>query len=337
MAVFQNQVTTLWIVISLNKVRDFCLASCHLPLPFVFIMWSWWTWYAVSGTTSILICSSTNSMKSVTDAGKLMLYTWVGQLVCAGVRDSWRDRDEETSTLWLWSQAQVSRKTQWWTVMRKRKRISSARKRCTTGRKRGSGEAVLKVKKWARWRGGNSRQTERNKHEMVKRNKDREREPTQDEKGRALRSVYMDRCTRSQDIGVNPKQLSWRNLQHIHAAGEEQEQPRVLPWISCRAHKWGEGWAVPWSTACRVTPHSGCPGGKLPLSNLGIGQKQTLVWNNMEPHGWIRAVAGQYSTLSTHLQLEKKQMGKQRCLFRLAQIVSQVQGDAEVSISLHYP
>lgn len=171
--------------------------------------------------------------------------------------------------------------SQWWTVMRKRKRISSAGRRCTVGRKRGSREA-MQWKKWARWRGGNRRQTERNKHEMVKRNKDREREPTRNEKGRALRSVYMDRCTRSQDIGVNPKQLSWRNLQHIHTAGEEQEQPRVSPWISCRAHKWGEGWAVPWSTVCRVTPHSGCPGGKLPLSDLGIGQKQTLAWNNME-------------------------------------------------------
>lgn len=32
---------------------------------------------------------------------------------------------------------------------------------------------------------------------MVKRNKDMEREPTQDEKGKALRSVYMDRWTRS--------------------------------------------------------------------------------------------------------------------------------------------
>lgn len=282
MAVFQDQVTTLWIVISLNKVSDFCLASCHFPLPFVFIMWSWWTWYAISGIASILMYTPTNSMKNVTDAERLMLYTWAGQSVCAGVRDSCRDRDGETTPLWLWSQAPGDPEdSQWWTIMRKRKRISSAGRRCTVGRKRGSGEA-MQWKKWARWRGGNSRQTERNKHIMVKRNKDREREPTQDEKGKALRSVYMDRCTRSQDIGVNPKQLSWRNLQHIHTAGEEQEEPRVSPWISCRAHKWGEGWAVPWSTACRVTPRSGCPGGKLPLSDPGIGQKQTLAWNNME-------------------------------------------------------
>lgn len=143
MAVFQNQVTTLWIVISLNKVRDFCLASCHVPLPFVFITWSWWTWYAISGVTSIIICSPTNSMKNVTDAEKLMLYTWAGQSVCAGVRDSWRDRDKETAPLWLWSQAPGDPEdSQWWTVMRKRKRISSAGRRCTVGRKRGSGETM---------------------------------------------------------------------------------------------------------------------------------------------------------------------------------------------------
>jgi len=77
------------------------------------------------------------------------------------------------------------------------------------------------VKNRASQREGNSRETERNKHEMRERNKDRERDPVQDEKGRAPRSVYTDRCTRSQGIGVNPKQLSWRNLQHIHTAGEE--------------------------------------------------------------------------------------------------------------------
>lgn len=243
---------------------------------------SWRAWCAITGITCVIICILTNCVKNVTEAEKLVLYTWAEQSVCAGVRDCQRDREEETAPLWLWSQAPGDPEdSQWWTVMRKRKRISNSGRRCTVGRKSNSGEA-MRWKKWARWRGGNSRETERNKHEMGERNKDREREPAQDKKGRALRSVYTDRCTRSEDIGVNPKQLSWRNLQHIHTAGEEGEQQRVSPWISCRAHKWGEGWAVPWSTACRATPHSGCPGGKLPLSDPDIGQKQTLVWNNME-------------------------------------------------------
>lgn len=61
----------------------------------------------------------------------------------------------------------------------------------------------------------------RNKHKIGERNGDRKREPAQDEKGRALGNVYTHRCTRSQDFGMNPKQLSWGNLQHIHTAGEE--------------------------------------------------------------------------------------------------------------------
>lgn len=61
---------------------------------------------------------------------------------------------------------------------------------------------------------------------MGERNKGRERESVQDKKGRALRSVYTDSCTRNQEIGVNAKQLSWRDLQHIHAAGERNENSK---------------------------------------------------------------------------------------------------------------
>lgn len=143
MVVVQNQVTILWIIILLNKVRDFCWASCHFPLPFVFMTWSWRTWYTIAGITCIIICTLTNCVKNATDAEKLVLYTWAGQSVCAGVKDGQRDREEETAPLWLWSQALGDPEdSQWWTVMRKRKRISNSGRRCTVGRETNSREAM---------------------------------------------------------------------------------------------------------------------------------------------------------------------------------------------------
>lgn len=143
MVVLQNQATSLWITISLNKVRDFCLASSHFPLPFVLMAWGWWTWYAIAGITCVIICILTNCMKNATGAEKLVLYTWAEQSVCAGVRDCRRDREEETAALWLWSQAPGDPEdSQWWTVMRKRKRISNSGRRYTVGRKSNSKEAT---------------------------------------------------------------------------------------------------------------------------------------------------------------------------------------------------
>lgn len=169
--------------------------------------------------------------------------------------------------------------SQQWTVMRKRNRISSTGRRCTVGRKRGSREVM-------QWKNEHQDEVEgtADKLREISMKWWKETRTWKESQHKMRREkhwevfIWID----GPEATMNPKQLSWRNLQHIHTAGEEQEQPRVSPWISCRAHKWGEGWAVPWSTACRVTPHSGCPGDKLPLSDLGIGQKQTLVWNNME-------------------------------------------------------
>lgn len=56
------------------------------------------------------------------------------------------------------------------------------------------------VKKKNEQKEGNYKENEKNKHAVRERSKDRE--TAQYEKGRALRSVYTDARTRNQDIGV---------------------------------------------------------------------------------------------------------------------------------------